>query len=69
MSNERKKRDSDPKIKALGWEDLDPSELIDSAIKKFKLSAEKAKQLAQCSTHPELAHCSVHPETSRKAAR
>lgn len=53
MRNDRKKRESDPKIKALGWEDLDPSALIDSAIDKFKQSAEKAKLLAQCSGHPD----------------
>lgn len=47
MSQAKKKaRESDPKIKSLGWEDLEPGDLIDRTIERVRKASAEAKRLA-----------------------
>ncbi len=46
MSAARKTRQSDPKIKALGWENLSPEALVTKTVERITHVTEEAKRLA-----------------------
>lgn len=43
-----KKRESNPKLMALGWDKLDPDKLVDRTVQRIKKASEEAKRLAEC---------------------
>jgi hypothetical protein len=53
MNVSRKKtvRDSDPKIRQLGWDKLEPDALIDRTVQKIRKAADDAKRLADQPLH------------------
>jgi hypothetical protein len=47
MTKPKSPRQSDPKIRQLGWENLEPDALIDRTVQKIKDAADDAKRRAE----------------------
>lgn len=46
-ARKRRVKDSNPKIRSLGWEDLEPTQLIDKATERLREAASSAKRLTE----------------------